>query len=164
MPISKIKNIVILILLVANIMLLVLLIPLARQRQKQQAQAQEALETLFTQAGVQLNAGQLPDTRPLYTLEFTPDDSGALPAMQALLGEMVLMEHDSTRYIKTYSSAVGSCQLSRGSVLTAKLQNQEPVADLTKDLSSLLVRMGLEPAGVSAPQRVRAGVYRLTAV
>lgn len=164
MPISKIKNIVILILLVANIMLLVLLIPLARQRQKQQAQAQEALETLFTQAGVQLNAGQLPDTRPLYTLEFTPDDSGALPAMQALLGEMVLMEHDSTRYIQTYSSAVGSCQLSRGSVLTAKLQNQEPVADLTKDLSGLLVRMGLEPAGVSAPQRVRAGVYRLTAV
>ena len=40
MPISKIKNIVILILLVANIMLLVLLIPLARQRQKQQAQPQ----------------------------------------------------------------------------------------------------------------------------
>ena len=47
MPISKIKNIVILILLVANIMLLVLLIPLARQRQKQQAQAQHNLAHRF---------------------------------------------------------------------------------------------------------------------
>lgn len=164
MPISKLKNIVILILLVANLLLLVLLVPLARQRRTQLAQAQETLEELFADAGVRLDAGQLPDTRPLYTVEFTPDDSGALPAMQALLGEMVLMEHDSTRYIQTYTSAAGSCQLSRGSVLTARLQDQEPVADLSKDLSGLMVRMGLESAGISAPQRVRAGVYRLTAV
>lgn len=164
MPISKLKNTVILILLVANVLLLVQLVPLVRQRQSQLAQAQETLETLFADAGVHLNAGQLPDTRPLYTLEFTPDDSAALPAMQALLGEMVLMEHDSTRYIQTYSSAAGSCQVSRGSTLSARLKGQQAVADLSKDLSGLLVRMGLKPATVTTPQRVRAGVYRLTAV
>lgn len=163
MPISKIKNIIILILLVTNALLLMLLVPLARQRQHQLEQAQETLQQLFADAGVHLNAGQLPDSRDLYTLEFTPDDSGALPAMQALLGEMVLMEHDSTRYIQTYSSAAGTCQLSRGSVLTAQLHDQQTAADVTRDLSGLLVRMGLEAASVSSPQRVRAGVYAVTA-
>lgn len=163
MPISKLKNIMILILLVTNALLLVLLVPLARQRQSQLEQAQETLQQLFADAGVHLNAGQLPDTLDLYTLEFTPDEGGALPAMQALLGEMVLMEHDSTRYIQTYSSAAGTCQLSRGNALTAKLQEQQAVTDVARDLSGLLVRMGLEPAYVSTPQRVRAGVYSVTA-
>lgn len=164
MPISKVKNIVIFILVLVNILLLCLVIPLVQERQAQAAEAYAQLETLMERYGVQLHTETLPTTRTLYTVEFTPRDDGALPAMQALLGEMVLMENDSTRYVQIYRSEQGICQLSRGSDLEARLEGREAASDLPAAAAAELEAMGLDTAYVTTPTRSSAGIYSVTAV
>ena len=164
MPISKVKNIVILILVLVNILLLCLVVPLSRERQTQEAETYAQLETLMEGYGVQLHVETLPDTRTLYTVEFAPQDDGALPAMQALLGEMVLMENDSTRYVQIYRSEQGICQLSRGGGMEARLENREAASDLPNAAAEELEAMGLDAAYVTTPTRSSAGIYSVTAV
>lgn len=164
MPVSKVKNIVILILVLVNILLLCLVVPLFQERQSQQEATYAQLETLLEGYDVQLHVKTLPSTRPLYTVEFTPADDGALPAMQALLGEMVLMENDSTRYVQIYRSEQGICQLSRGGGIEARLEDRDAASDLPKAVSNEMEAMGLEAAYVTTPSRSSAGIYTVTAV
>ncbi len=164
MPASKVKNILILILVLANILLLSLAIPLRGQRARQQAETAAQLESLFARYGVSLDAFSLPETRSLYTLEFSPGEDAALAAMRALLGEMVFIEEDSTRYLTTYRSEQGFCQLSRGDTLDARLRGRGAVGDLGRAAADELACMGVETAFVSQPQRSSAGVYTVTAV
>ena len=164
MPISKVKNLVILILVLVNILLLCLVVPLSRERQRQEEATYTQLETLMEGYGVQLHVGSLPDTRTFYTLEFTPAEDGALPAMQALLGELVLMENDSTRYVQIYRSEQGTCQLSRGSGVDARLEGRKAASDLPKAAEAELKAMGLTAAYVTAPARSSAGIYTVNAV
>ena len=164
MPTAKLKNIVILILALVNVLLLCLVIPLGQERQRQQAEAAAQLETLFGQYGVRLDADELPDSRLLYTLEFSPDDDASLPAMRALLGDMVYIEEDSTRYVRTYRSEQGTCQISRGGSLEARLQGRAADTDLERAVSEELEAMGVAVASVSLPDRSSAGVYTVTAV
>lgn len=164
MPISKVKNIVILILVLVNILLLCLVIPLSQERQAQEAATYAQLQALMDGYGIQLHVETLPNTRTLYTVEFTPADNGALPAMQALLGEMVLMENDSTRYVQIYRSEQGICQLSRGGGMEARLETRKAASDLPKAAAEELEAMGLTAAYVTAPTRSSAGIYTVTAV
>ena len=157
MPASKVKNIVILILLVVNVLLLCLVVPLAQERQQQRQAAVAELEAMFARYGVLLDAGGLPETRVLYTVEFSPDEQAAQPAMQALLGEMVLMENDSTRYLQIYRSEQGTCQLSRDGSLEARLQDREAAGDLREAAAGEAEAMGLMVAEVSQPERSSAG-------
>ena len=163
MPAAKVKNIVILILVLVNILLLCLVIPLSRERQAQAAETYAKLETLMEGYGVQLHVEDLPNTRTLYTLEFTPEGDGSLSAMQTLLGEMVLMENDSTRYVQIYRSDQGICQLSRGGGIDARLENRETASDLPKAAAKELEAMGLTVAYVTTPSRSSAGIYTVTA-
>lgn len=164
MPASKVKNIVILILALVNVLLLLLVIPLAREQQLQRAWAEDQLETLCLRYGIQLDAGELPETRTLYTVEFSPDSAASQPAMQALLGELVLMENDSTRYLQIYRSDQGSCQLSRDGALSARLQGRAAAGDLRASARAEAEAMGLGVAEVSQPERSSAGVYSVTVV
>ena len=164
MPASKVKNIVILILLVVNVLLLCLVMPLAQERQQQRQAAVAELEAMFARYGVLLDAGGLPETRVLYTVEFSPDEQAAQPAMQALLGEMVLMENDSTRYLQIYRSEQGTCQLSRDGSLEARLQDREAAGDLREAAAGEAEAMGLTVAEVSQPERSSAGVFTVTTV
>lgn len=164
MPISKVKNLVILILVLVNILLLCLVIPLSRERAREEAETHAQLETLMAGYGVQLHPETLPDARTLYTVEFTPADDGALGAMRALLGEMVLMENDSTRYVQIYRSEQGVCQLSRSSGVEARLEGRAAASDLPKAVTEELEAMGLTAAYVTAPARSSAGIYTVTAV
>ncbi len=164
MPVSKLKNLAILILALVNVLLLALVLPLRHERQEQRELAARELEALYARYGVSLDADALPDDEILYTLEFSPGDDAALPAMQALLGENVLVEDDSTRYLRLYRSDRGTCQLSRGGALEARLTDGEAGDDLARDAATLLESMGLELDSVSAPERLSAGVYAVTAV
>ena len=164
MPISKVKNIVILILVLVNLLLLMLVVPLSRERQRQEEETYTQLSGLMAHYGVQLQAESLPDTRTLYTVEFTPAEDGALPAMRSLLGEMVLMENDSTRYVQIYRSEQGTCQLSRSSSIEARLEGRDAASDPSAAAGALLDSMGLTAAYVTAPVRSSAGIYTVTAV
>lgn len=164
MPASKVKNLVILILALVNALLLCLAVPLRRERARERAGAAAQLETLFARYGVRLDADGLPEDRTLYTLEFSPGEDATLAAMRALLGEDVFIEEDSTRYLTTYRSEQGSCQVSRGGSLTARLQTRAAAGDLARAAEEELTRMGVALASVGAPQRSSAGVYTVTAV
>lgn len=164
MPASKLKNLVILILVLANAFLLLLAVPLRAQRSQEEAAAAAQLQSLFARCGVSLDPAAMPESRTLYTLEFSPDEDAALPAMQALLGEMVFIEEDSTRYLTTYRSEQGACRLSRNGALSARLTGRAAAGDLSRAAEEELTNMGVELAYVDQPQRSSAGVYSVTAV
>ena len=164
MPASKVKNIILLLLVLVNLLLLSIVIPTARERQEQYETTAAQLEALYSQYDIRLDASNLPATRTLYTLEFSPDDDAGLEAMQALLGGMVLVEDDSTRYLRTYSSSQGTCQLTRSGELSARLQDGETASDLEKTVKEQMEAMGVEVAQVSLPVRRSAGVYTVSAV
>lgn len=164
MPFSKLKNLMILLLVLVNVLLLCIVVPLSRERRRQQELAAAELESLFAQYGVRLDSSKLPQGRPLYTLEFSPEENAALPAMAALLGEKALLvQDDSTRYLSVYSSAQGTCQLSRGGSLSARLTERAAVTDLEASTAAELEAMGVSVASVALPIRNSAGIYTVTA-
>ena len=162
MPASKVKNIILLILALVNVLLLCLVTPLARERRVEAEETAAQLEALFGRYDIRLDAGTLPDTRTLYTLEFSPGDDAGVSAMQALLGDMVLAEDDSTRYLRTYSSALGTCSISRSGELSARLEQSQQVGDLEKAARDQMKEMGVEAVQVELPVRRSAGVYTVT--
>ena len=164
MPISKLKNIMILLLALVNVLLLALVLPLRQERLHQQALTEENLEALFARYDVDLDAGTLPDSRSLYTLEFSPEGDAALPAVQVLLGEMVLTQDDSTQYQSLYRSSLGQCQISRSGQLEARLTGRDAENDLSQAVADCLEAMGVEAASISIPTRTSAGVYTVRAV
>ncbi len=164
MPASKVKNLAILILALVNGILLLLVVPLVQERHQQRAQAEASLEALFARYGLQLDAGELPETRLLYTVEFSPGEDAAEGAMRALLGEAVLREDDSTRYLQIYQSEQGRCRVSRDGQLTARLEDRASAGDLQEALTEELAAMGLMASEVSLPARTSAGVYTVTAL
>ena len=164
MPISKLKNIVILLLALVNVLLLALVLPLQQERRQQEALAMENLQDLFERYEVSLHLESLPATESLYTLEFSPETDAALPAVQSLLGEMVLAQDDSTQYLSLYRSDLGQCQISRSGQLEARLVGREAESDLSQAVAKCLEDMGVEVASISAPNRVSAGVYTVQAV
>lgn len=163
MPLSKVKNAIILILVLVNVLLLLLAVPLVRERQAQQALSAAQLETLFTQYDVQLDSALLPESIPLYTVEFTPESENSLPAMQALLGENVLVQDDSTRYLTLYESDAGTAQMSRSGNLEAQLFSRSAQSDISQTVRDELSAMGIAYTELSSPVRTSAGGYTLSA-
>ncbi len=164
MPYSKLKNLMILLLALVNVVLLCLVIPLRSEWLEQRRLEAQSLETLFQSCGIRLDASRLPEDRELYTLEFSPDPDAAIPAITVLLGESVLAQDDSTRYLSLYTSDQGRCQFSRGGSLDARLTGRKTAGRLEDETRELLEGMGLTLASVSQPERRSAGVYTVTAV
>lgn len=163
MPVSKLKNLAILILLLANLALLAMLVP-SRLATRQEAEQMRAfLSQLCAAQDVALDPDSIPDTASLYALELGEDAEADLRAATALLGQEVLAQDDSTRYQSLYSSADGTCQISRSGAFSAKLQNQPEDSDLTGATTRILKEMGFTAGRIEDPVRVRAGVYTVTA-
>jgi len=119
MPASKLKNLVILILLLCNVFLLILVVPGRLAAQQQRDALREELGALYAGYGLTLPEGKLPEGRDLYLLEAQYDAEAALTAAQALLGEQVLSESASGSYQSTYTSALGKCTIRRDSLSAA---------------------------------------------
>lgn len=164
MPYSKVKNLLILILLLVNALLLCLVLPLHNERMEQQALERRKLEDLFSRNGVALSVGALPEERSLYTLEFSPDPEAALPAASALLGSEVFAQADSTPYLSLYTSVSGRIEISRGGNLEARFYGRKSAGNVPEEVGALMDGMGLETAYISEPTRQSAGVYTVTAI
>jgi len=163
LPVSKLKNLAILILLLANLALLLVVIP-ARYATKQETDTlHESLCSLYARQEISLSPHIIPDTAPLYMLELKDTDTGSQHAATALLGENLLMEDDSSRYLSAYRSALGACSLSRTGEFSAQLTGQEEQRDLERASRKLLRNMGFSCHQLSQAQRVRAGVYEVAA-
>lgn len=163
MPVSKLKNLAILILVLANLALVLLVVPSRVAAQREENALRDSLCSLYDRQEIALSPDAIPDTVPLYVLELKEDSAGGLQAATALLGQEPLVQDDSTRYLSAYQSAAGTCSISRSGEFSAQLQNQQEHGDLEAASRKLLKKMGFAHGGLEEPQRVRAGVYTVTA-
>ena len=163
MPVSKLKTIAILILLFANLAILSILVPRRIQEDREAKAAKESLCRLYEAQDIALDPQIIPDTITLYALKLRDDPSDSVQAASALLGEQLIAQEDSTRYLSSYLSQNGSCSLSRSGNLHAHLQNQSASGDLSKAAAKLLKEMGFSCDEPDEPVRLRAGVYTVHA-
>lgn len=163
LPVSKLKNLTILILLLANLALLGILLPGRRAQAQEAASLRQSLSALYAAQDVDLDPGVIPDTVTLYVLELAESPDADLQAAEALLGQDVLAQDDSTRYLRTFQSSSGTCSISRTGIFHAQLTGQKETSDLTKAAKATLKAMGYAYSALSEPERLRAGVYQVTA-
>ena len=159
MPVSKLKNLVILILLLANIALLCLLLPRFAGQRQQVEDLRSALSSLCAEQNVDLDPDAIPETVTLYTLELADIEAAETAAMTVLLGETpirtdaVFQTADSDLRIGTWENGSNSL----------RLQNQKEVSDQKQAAKKLLRDMGISVLNVSEPERISPGIYTLTA-
>ncbi len=162
LPVSKLKNLVLLVLLLANLALLALLIPDRVNQQRGDDALRQSLCDLYAGQQVQLDPDTVPDTVTIYSLELAEDPAGSAAAAEALLGQSMVQD-DATRYQSIYRSDSGQCTISRSGSFRASLEGRPAVRDLAKDAKKTLRAMGFQYLSLSEPQRLRAGFYTLTA-
>lgn len=127
MSASKLKNLVILILLLANLFLLIQVLP-GRLREKEQETAlMDRMIQLFEQENVSLEMKMLPQTKAMYLRTLPADQARDEAMVCALLGEDT--EIHRLEYETTFTSPLGSASLSDG-VLVAqvKIPAEDPLA------------------------------------
>ena len=163
MPVSKLKNLAILILVLANLALALLVVPNRLRVQQEREVLHESLCSLYAEQAITLSPDAIPDTVSLYVLELKEDSSGSLQAARALLGENVWLHDNSTRYYNEYRSETGSCSISQNGDFSAELNDQEPQRDLQAASRKLLKEMGFASDALPEPQPTEDGAYTLTA-
>lgn len=163
MPTQKLKNLALLILLVANLILLSVVVPNRTARDREADELRQSLQTLCAREQVELDPAAIPDTVTLYALELAEDPQANLQAAAALLGEQILVQDDSTRYLSQYSSQNGACSIGRSGSFQASLEGQPERGNLTRASKKVLSAMGFQIAALSEETRVRPGVYTVTA-
>lgn len=163
MPVSKLKNLAILILVLANLALALLVFP-NRIRVRQETEALHAsLSGLYEQQEIALDPDVIPDTVPLYVLELKEDGTGSLQAARALLGENVWLHDNSTRYLNEYRSEKGSCSISQSGEFSAGLTQWEPQRDLRAASRKLLKEMGFSSTALPEPVLAEDDTYTVSA-
>ena len=162
MSASKIKNLILLILLLGVLGLLPAVVPTQAARTGAERNVHEKLEELYSSYGLMLNASSLPDSQTLYAIEIeNPDASNAA---QALLGSKAVSQETAARGLASYTSELGSMQLSRAGELTARLTGATQAHDLARATKRYLRSMDFDLSAISEPLRESAGVYSVTAV
>lgn len=159
MPISKLKNLVILILLLANAALLCLLIPRFAQQHRQDRALRESLSQLCAEQNVLLDPDTVPDTVTLYALELADTEAAEAAALAALLDEVP---------VKTDTGFQASPTLRTGhwenGSISLRLQGQKEVSDQRTAAGKVLQEMGFSLHSIGEPVRLSPGIYSLTAV
>lgn len=163
MPTPKLKNLALLILLLANLLLISVLVPNRMSQAREAESMRQSLQALCAQQQVSVDPAAIPDTVTLYALELSEDNQASLQAATALLGEQVLVQDDSTRYLSLYSSQSGTCQVGRSGSFQASMQGGGEVRDLTRSAKQTLKAMGFQSHRLSEPQRQSPGIYTVTA-
>lgn len=163
MPVSKLKNLAILILLLADLALLMLVVPSRLSAGQETDTLRQSLCDLYARQDIDLSPEIIPDTVSLYTLELKESDEPALLAARALLGEELELQDDSSRYFSVYRSELGSCSISRTGEFSAQLTGQPEQRDPEHATRKLLKSMGFDHGKLPEAQRLRAGVYTITA-
>ena len=160
MPVSKIKNLILLILALSVVCLLFLAVPMRTAQIQAEDALHAQLEELFASYDIQLDRGILPRSVDLYTVELSGQQADNAAAAAALLGADAALQPDSTHYAATYLSPAGSCTFRAGGGFSAALTGGESTSDMAGSAARLLKKMGFDAESVSAPERQSAGVTR----
>lgn len=161
MPVPKLKTLAILILLLANLAMALQVLPDRMAVKREEDALRESLCSLYDRQEIALDPETIPDTTNLYVLELT--ENSDLQAAKVLLGEQLLAEDDSTRYVSAYRSALGQCSISRSGTFSAQLTQSRPVRDPERAGRKLLKAMGFSYLPLPEVQQRQDGVCTLTA-
>lgn len=159
MPNSKLKNLTILILLLANLCLLAVILPIHMEQQREAENSRQSVSRLYENEHLHLDPAIIPETDVLYALQLGSDGDGDYRAVTALLGEQVLAEDSSTRYLSTYQSRYGQCTLSRSGGFEAVFSDGQSIPDIRADSRKILRAMGFQPYYLGEPSRLDDGTY-----
>lgn len=151
MPAPKLKNLSILILLLANLALMLVVFPSRAGIRQEEDALRQSLCDLYAGQEITLSPEIIPNTTTLYVLELTEDSDSDLAAATALLGQQLLVQDDSTRYLSSYRSALGQCSISRSGDFSAELDPSKPHRDLTSACEKLLKDMGFSHLPLQEP-------------
>ena len=162
MSVSKIKNLILLILALAIIGLLPAVVPTQAARVGSEKEVHEKLEALYESYGLSLDASSLPASQTLYSIELENPD--AKPAAQALLGGKAAAQEAPARMLAQYSAGSSTLQLSRSGQLEGRFTDASAAHDLTRATRRYLRSMDFDIAEIFEPVRLSAGVYSVTAV
>ena len=163
MTVSKLKNLALMILLLANLLLVAILIPNRMDRQREAERTRQSLQQLCAAQQITLDPAAIPDTVTLYALELTEDPQANLQAATALLGEQVLVQDDSTRYLNLYSAQNGTCRIGRSGSFQASLNGSQTSRDLTRAAGQTLKAMGFQVHSLSDLRKQSPGVETIQA-
>lgn len=152
MSASKLKNLVILILVLANIFLLALAIPAQRNERERRETADRELAELFEGAGVTLPDAGIPETAPLYPQEAACRPTDNLAAVTAVLGQQVVARESA--YRTEFRSAAGEASLTADGTFRASLRDRNVAQDPELEARELLRQMG---GAWSALRRTESG-------
>ena len=114
MPVSKIKNLILLILALSVVCLLFLAVPMRTAQIQAEDALHAQLEELFASYDIQLDRAILPRSVDLYTVELSGQQADNAAAAAALLGADAALQPDSSHYAATYLSPAGSCTFRAG--------------------------------------------------
>lgn len=164
MPVSKLKNLILLILALAAAFLLLLVVP-PRLAQRQERQAvYDRLQAFLAENGVELTPEALPVSRGLCVLELADAQSAASTAAGALLGQTVFLEEDSTRYTQNFTSAAGRCTFGASGSFEAVLTGEAASGSPESQARELLRKMGFSCAELTVLADTDSGGTLLHAV
>ena len=162
MSVSKMKTVIILILVLMNLFLLMLVVPNFMPRYHQAQQVQTQLQTLFESYQLSLDLSTLPKSQPITSVNVSYDSDAALTAAKALLGDTVLVEEDPALYYSSYTSSSGTLRVYRSGLCDATLTGFDAVSDPAEHAQKLLTRMGLDICAITA-QDTGTGAVAVTA-
>ena len=162
MSASRMKNLILLILTLCALGLLCIVVPNRLAQTHEQRQMLQELKTLYESYGLSVLLDELPRSPVLYSVELSED--GAQTAAQALLGSKAVSQETAARGLASYTSELGSMQLSRSGELTARLTGATQAHDLARATRRYLRSMDFDLSAISEPLRESAGVYSVTAV
>lgn len=158
MPVSKLKNLAILILLLANMALLCLLVPRQYSQHNRQQELERSLTDLCAAQNVVLAPNCVPQTLSLYTLELTDSDLAEDEILTRLLGQAPVRQD---RQLQTQSGEkLGSWE---NGTINLRLQGRREVSDFRASTRRLLKKLDFQIWALGSPVRLSPGIFTVTA-
>ena len=146
MKASRLKTIVIVILLLVNAFLLFLLLSRRAEQTQAYERTVEQLCELFARSGVSFDRALLPENSDVYALSPERSSTREMAFAKSLLGDDV-SAFDSGGGISRYSSSLGSCSLRSGGTVDAVLSR--PLDDAAQFSRELFRSFGYEEVSFS---------------
>lgn len=163
MPTAKLKNLTILILLLANLCLLAVILPIHMGQQQEAENSRQSISRLYQKEDLHLDPQIIPETEVLYALQLDSREETEQQSVLALLGDGIVAEETSTRYLSIYRSRYGRCSISRSGSFEAVLTGGTPVPDPGKDSRRLLRAMGFQTSRLHETSRLNDTVHSVHA-
>lgn len=154
MSTSRMKTLIVLVLLVCALCLSAVAIPNRLAPAREQRQLLAGLRELYGSYGLTVSLDTLPQGATLYSVECSGD--GRQTAAQALLGAKAQADGGEDRFEMVFSSDAGSLHVTRSGSFSAELSGQAPVKNIEKAARKLLRSMGFQ-IGTLQRQRTDGG-------